>query len=84
MDVKKQTIAKFKARLEEIKPTLNKRFKTSKELNNHIEKHKKLYEEGKDLYDKIQQLEWELMTPEERKREEEILQLMKQKREGKL
>lgn len=84
MNNKQEQLKKLKIRLEEIEPILNKTFKTSKELNSYVEKNKELYEEGKNLFDQIQQLEWELMSPEERAKEEETLRLMKLKREGKL
>lgn len=82
MDNKGEKIKKLKIRLEEIEPILNKRFKTSKELHSHMEKNKKIYEEGKNLFAQIQQLEWELMTPEEKEEREKYLRFLELKAKG--
>jgi predicted DNA-binding ArsR family transcriptional regulator len=84
MNNQNEQLHRLQKRLEEIEPILSKTFNTDKELNAYLEKNKSLYEEGKSLYEQIQQLEWELMTPEEREKREEHLKLMKLKREGKL
>lgn len=84
MDNKQNELDKLKSRLKEIEPILNKAFKTSEQLNHHVEQNKEVYNEGKVIYERIQQLEWELMSPEEQEREEEVLKRMKLKREGKI
>jgi len=84
MENKKQLLEKLKIRFEELKPITRKGFKTSNELQNYKNKNIKVFEEYYEIGEKIEQLEWELMTPEERKKEEEIMEKMKLKREGKL
>jgi uncharacterized protein YaaN involved in tellurite resistance len=83
MNIKKK-IEELKVKLKEFDPIVEKRFKTSKELQSHVQKYKEIYQKAHDIGEQIEQLEWELMTPEERAREEEVLRLMKLKREGKL
>lgn len=82
MDNKEEQIKKLKNRLEEIEPILNKKFKTSKELHSYMEKNKTLYEEGKNLFAHIQQLEWELMTPEEQEKQKKIERFLELKAKG--
>ena len=83
MNDRHKQLKKIKTRLEQIEPILNKTFKTSKELNDHIKKNKKLYEEGKSLFEQIQQLEYELKTPEEKEEHDEYLRKLQLKSEGK-
>ncbi|HEX8574729.1 MAG TPA: hypothetical protein VF677_00390 [Flavobacterium sp.] len=73
----------LQARLKEIEPTITRSFKTSKELNIYYEKNKDLYKEGKKLFDEIQTLQLELMTPKERAEYEENMRLLKLKAERK-
>ena len=82
MNDRHEQLKKIKTRLEQIEPILNKTFKTSKELNDHIKENKKLYEEGKSLFEQIQQLEWELMTPEEKEQREKYLRFLQLKAKG--
>lgn len=84
MENKKQLLQQLKKRFEELKPITTKGFKTDRELDRYENKHKKIFKEYYDIGEQIEQLEWELMTPEERAKEEEILRLMKLKREGKI
>ena len=84
MENKKEELQKLKNRMAEIKPIVSKGFKTSKELQSYKKKNQTIYNEYYQLFKQIQQLEWELMTPEERKAEEETIEKMKLKREGKL
>lgn len=84
MENKKQLLENLKKRFEELKPIATKGFKTDRELDKYEKENKKIFDEYYDLGEQIEQLEWELMTPEERKAEEELLEKMKLKREGKL
>ncbi len=84
MDNKKEELKKLKLRFEELKPITTKGFKTDEELDKFEKKNKKTFDEYYDLGEQIEQLEWELKTPEEKAqylKEEEISKL---KREGKL
>lgn len=79
-----EKIENLRLELKKLDPIVEKRFKTSKELENHVQKYKDEYQKAHNLFEQIQQLEWELKTPEEQKqylKEEEISKL---KREGKL
>lgn len=80
---KNKKIKKLKERLNLIEPILNKKFSTSREVEEHVEKNKNLYEEGKEIYEKIKQLEYELMTPKEREEYDEYRRLSKLKAQGK-
>lgn len=79
----KEKLEHLQARLKEIEPIITRSFKTSKEVNAYYEKNKDLYIEGKKLFDEIQQLKLELMTPKERAEYEENMRLLKLKAEGK-
>ncbi|WP_158961586.1 hypothetical protein [Myroides fluvii] len=81
---KHKKIKELKEQLGELDPIVEKRFNSSKELKRHVEKYKNVYQKAHDLFEQIQQLEWDLMTPEEQEREKEVLRLMKEKREGKM
>ena len=81
---KKVILQEKEKRMVELKPIVFKGFKTSEELKLYLKKIKKYCDEYDALFQEIQQLKWELMTPEEREqylKEEEISKL---KREGKL
>lgn len=84
MENKKEKLEKLIKRNEELKPIIFVGFTTEKELLDYRKKIVKEREEYYDNQEKIEQLEWEFMTPEERKNEEEIIEKMKLKREGKL
>jgi len=84
MENKKEKLEKLIKRNEKLKPIIFVGFTTEKELLDYRKKIVKEREEYYDNQEKIEQLEWELMTPEERKNEEEIIEKMKLKREGKL
>lgn len=71
-------------RNKELKPIVFKSFKTDKELDRYEKKHQKLFDEYFDNKNKIDEFEWELMTPEERAIEEEQMKLYKLKQDGKL
>jgi len=81
---KHKKIKELKEQLAELDPIVEKRFNSSKELKIHVEKYKNVYQKAHDLFEQIQQLEWELLTPEEQEGEKEVLRLMKEKREGKM
>lgn len=59
-------------------------FPSEDKFNLYIKENKNDLENLKLLREQIRQLEWELMTPEEQAREEEVLRLMKEKRAGRL
>lgn len=84
MDNKSEELKKLKKRNEELKPIVFKSFKTEKELDKYSKSIQKEIDEYYDNQEQIQQLKWELMTPEEQEREKEVLRLMKEKREGKM
>ena len=84
MEDKRQKLNYLKNRFEELKIITTKGFQTSKELQIFKMNNIKIFEEYYDLGEQIQELELELMTPEERKVEEELVAKMKIKRDGKL
>lgn len=84
MENKSEELRKLKKRNEELKPIVLKSFKTEKELDKYSKSIQKEIDEYYDNLEKIKQLEWELMTPEEQEKEKEVLRLMKEKREGKM
>ncbi|UGS22317.1 hypothetical protein [Flavobacterium cyclinae] len=84
MENKKQLLDQLKKRNEELNPLVFKSFKTEKELNNYTKKNQEKIYEYYDNQEKIEILEWELMTPEEKKTKQELLEKMKLKRDGKL
>lgn len=59
-------------------------FKSKEEGQEYIQKNYEKLKRLNEIEAEIKQLKWELMTPEERAKEEETLRLMKLKREGKL
>jgi len=81
---KKNELERLSKRLKTIEPLITKTFKTSKELHTYREENDELYKEGKELFDKIQALEFDLMTPEEQAKTLAHLKLMDIKRRGKL
>lgn len=83
MDINKK-IDELKLELKKLESITEKRFKTSKELQDYVNKNESTYQKANNIEKQIQQLEWELMTPKERKAEEELVEKMKLKREGKL
>jgi hypothetical protein len=81
---KSEELAQLKLRLAALEPALSKTFETSAQLNLYLEENKELYKEGKQLFDKIQEIEWDLMSDVEREEEIKHLRLMALKRRGKL
>lgn len=77
-----QRLKELMARNEELKPIVFKSFKNSEQLSEHNKKNKTLVDEYYSNQEEIKKLKLEVMTPEERKKEEEIIRLMKLKREG--
>ena len=67
---KKEILQQKKNRIEKIKPIIQKGFSTDKELDKHIKNNKSIFDEYDKLFIEIEQLEWELMTPEEQKKAE--------------
>ena len=84
MENKKDKLNELLKRNEELKPKVFVSFKTDRELDNHRKKIEKERLEYYDNLNQIEQLKWELMTPDEQKAEQELLEKMKLKREGKL
>lgn len=84
MEDKSLLLEKLVMRNKELKPIVFKSFKTEKELDNYTKKNQKEIDEYYDNLEQIEILEWELMTPEEQKAEQELLEKMKLKRDGKL
>jgi hypothetical protein len=80
----KEKLIELNTRLNKLKTITSKEFKTSKALQKHVEENKHAYEEAHEIHKQIDQLEWDLLTPEEKARKEEIRRLAKLKREGKL
>lgn len=70
MENKKQNLKKLKERLKELLPIVSKKFKKSKELEKYVDENIELYKEANSIHEEIEQLEWELMTPEEQKKAE--------------
>lgn len=75
-------LAQLKLKLAALEPVLTKTFETSAQLNKYLEENKELYKEGKQLFDKIQEIEWNLMSDLEREEEIRHLRLMVLKRRG--
>lgn len=84
MENEKDLLEKLIKRNEELKPIVFKSFDTRQELRKYKERKKDIFTEYFNNLEQIQQLKWELMTPEEQEREKEVLRLMKEKREGKM
>lgn len=81
---KQDKLQKLKLELEMLLPIVSQKFDTKQELRDHVSQHQSVYDKAHDLSNVIEQLERELMTSEERKKEDELLRLMKEKRQGKL
>jgi hypothetical protein len=81
---KKKELEELKRRFESLKPITTRGFDTDKELDEFEEANKSVFEEYYRIGQKIEELERELMTPEEQKKEDELLRLMKKKRQGEL
>ena len=79
MENKKELLKKYTKRNEELRPIVFKSFKTEKELDNYSKNIQKEINEYYYNQEKIEQLEWELMTPEERKAEEELIEKIKRR-----
>lgn len=84
MKNKEQLLRKLIKRNEELKPIVFKGAKNDTELDRYIKGIQKEFDEYYDNQEKIEHLEWELMTPEEQKTEKESIEKMKLKRDGKL
>lgn len=81
----KQTeLNKLLLRIEELKPLVSKGFLTDTKLEQYKKKNQKIFDEYYDIFEKAEKLKWELMSPEQRAEEEELVKLMKLKRDGKL
>jgi archaellum component FlaC len=81
MDIKNK-IEQLKNDLKVLDPIVEKRFKTSKELNDYVEKNKDAYQKANDIYKQIQQLEYELMTPKEKEKYEKGMLFLELKAKG--
>ncbi|WP_397364018.1 hypothetical protein [Olleya sp. R77988] len=82
MENKKQKIKKLIKRNEELKPIVFVSFKTDKELDLY---RKKIHKERVEYFNnqkQIQQLEWDLMTPEEQAKEKKRDRFLELKAKG--
>lgn len=79
---KQKEILKLEKRLREIEPIINKSFKTEPELKKHVELNKSLYEEAKSIHNQIQQLEYELLSPKEKQKEDKKMKFLALKAKG--
>lgn len=82
MENKKQLLEKLQKRNEKLKPIVFKSFKTEKELDDYSKKNQEEIDEYYDNQEKIQQLEWELMTPKEKEEREKLLRFLELKSKG--
>lgn len=82
MENKKELLEKLIKRNEELKPIIFVGFNTDKELLEYRKKIKKERDEYYDNQEKIQQLEYELMTPEEKEAREKYLRFLELKAKG--
>ena len=80
---KKVILQEKEKRMAELKPIISKGFSTDKELDLYIKKNKKYFDEYDALFQEIQQLKYELMTPKEREEYDEYRRLSKLRAEGK-
>lgn len=81
MDISKK-IEGLKLELKKLESITEKRFKTSKELQNHVRKYESVFQKATDSEKQIKQLEWELMTPEEKEKQEKYLRFLELKAKG--
>lgn len=82
MENKKIEMENLLNRNKELKPIIFVGFKTEEELDNY---RKKIHSERVEYYNnlkKIESLEWELMTPEERERRLEVTKKVRAKTSG--
>lgn len=70
--------------LSEIKKRYNydEGFPTSKDLNNYVTENNIKINQLNSIIKQIKELEWKLMTPEEKKRDEEVRQKIRAKTSG--
>ena len=81
----KEKLEKLRTRLDEIKPMVSKSFPAfSGELEKYRDQNIDIFNEYYDIREQIQQLEWELMSPEEQSKKLKEREISKLKREGKL
>ena len=83
MENKKEKLEKLIKRNEELKPIVFVSFNTEKELLDYRKKIEKERDEYYNNQEQIQQLKYELKTPEEKKEYDEYLRKLKLKSEGK-
>lgn len=79
---KQKEILKLEKRLKEIEPIINKSFKTEQELKKHVELNKSIYEEAKIIHNQIQQLEYELLSPQEKQKHDKKMKFLALKAKG--
>lgn len=83
MENKKDKMEKLIKRNEELKPKIFKEFKTSKELDLYRNKNLDIFEEYNTNQTEIENLKYELLSPEEKEKYDEYRRLSKLKAEGK-
>jgi len=84
MEQKAEKLKQLQERNEKLWPVVSKSFEQHEELNRYYRENKNYYDEYAANEVEIERLRLELMTPEERKQEKELMKGMKLKREGKL
>lgn len=82
MENKKEKLRELIKRNNELKPIVTQGFKTDKELDNFEKKNKIIFNEYYDNLDEIEQLKWELMTPNEREKAEKRDRFLELKAKG--
>lgn len=79
---KKEELQKLQKRMVEVKPIVSKGFPTDKELDDYKKKNQNIFNEYYFLFEQIQKLEYELMTPEEQKRYDKGMEFLRLKAKG--
>ena len=82
----KENYKLLKEEIDKIKLAYNydEGFSNSNDFDSFVKDNKAKLKEANELLERIKSIEWELMSPEERKKIEEQRRLSKLKREGKL
>ncbi len=79
MKNKLKALTEMKNRLNELQPVVSKGFKTDEELSNYKKENELLFNEYYNLYKQIEQMNWELMSPEQKERKLEVVNKIKAK-----
>jgi len=79
METKEKLIQHLKIENDELKEIVFKSFDTMEELREYKKTNKQTFDKYFSNLDRIRQLEWELMTPEQQARAKEVAYLVKLK-----